>query len=90
MTELTKKYNSYFDQFEMFLHPNVVQGFKKIHNEILKAEVNAAKKFKPSPQWMDAKKQIDKIKKAYPKELKPLLIKSLLKMIESLPDENWD
>lgn len=89
MTELTKKYNSYFDEFEMFLHPNVVQGFRKIHNEILKEEIAAAKTFKPSREWLELKDDIDRIKNFHEPAVRPLMLKSLLKKIEALPDEKW-
>lgn len=89
MNELTKKYNSYFDQFEMFLHPNVVQGFRKIHSEILKQEIEEAKTFKPSKEWVDLKKEIDRIKNCHEPAVRPLMLKSLLKKIQLLPDENW-
>jgi len=89
MTELSKKYNEYLGQFEMFLNPNIVQGFRKIHNEILESEIAAARTFKPSKEWVKLKQDIDRIKKSYPKEMKSLLVKKLLKKIDSIPDEDW-
>ena len=90
MTELIKKYNSFLDQFEMLLHPNIVSGFRKIHNEILKEEIATARTFKPSKEWLDLKNDIDNIRKSYLPETRPLMLKSLLKKIELLPEEKWD
>lgn len=90
MTELTKKYNEYLEQFEMLLHPNIVQGFRKIHNEIVASEVDAARRFKPSKEWLEIKKDLDRIKTGYPKELNSLLLKNIIKKIQKLPDENWE
>jgi hypothetical protein len=90
MNETIKKYNSYLEQLEMILHPNLLGVFMKIHNELVKAEVEQARTFKPSPEWVELKNLIDRMKGTKEKEMKQLLMTSIIKKIETLPvDNGW-
>jgi hypothetical protein len=89
MTDTIKQYNDYLGQIEMILHPNLFNAFLKIHNKLLEESVEQAKSFKPSTEWIELKKDIDKMKNSE-KSFRPLYIKSILKKIEKLPeDKSW-
>lgn len=89
MNETIKQFNDYLQQIEMILHPNLFNAFLKIHNKILEENVEQAKSFKPSKEWVELKKEIDKMKNSE-KAFHPLYKKSILKMIEKLPeDKSW-
>ena len=89
MTDTIKQYNDYLEQIEMILHPNLYNAFLKIHNKILEESIEQAKLFKPSTEWIQLKKEIDKMKNSE-KAFRSLYIKSILKMIDKLPeDKSW-
>jgi hypothetical protein len=89
MNEIIKEYNSYLDQIGMILHPNLLGAFLKIHNQIVAAEVEKARLFKPSKEWVELKKTIDEMK-ALDNHWKTLYMKRIVKQINELPiDKGW-
>ena len=89
MTDLIKEYNSYLSQLEMVLHPNLLNAFIKIHNEILKAEIEQAKSFKPSKEWVELKRTITEMN-SKEKSFQDLYMRQIKKQIVTLPnDKGW-
>lgn len=89
MSEAIKEYHKYLEQLEMIVHPNLYNAFLKIHNEIVKAEIEKAKLFKPAQEWIDLKILIDQMKEKE-RAFRPLYMKQIIKQIDNLPsDKNW-
>ena len=87
--ETTQEYNKYLEQIETILHPNLFHAFIKIHNKILEEEIEKAKSFRPSKEWVEIKKAVDRMKGGEA-AFKKLYLKNIIKLIDKLPvDEGW-
>lgn len=88
MRDTIKEYNNYLSQIEMILHPNLFNAFMNIHNKLIEEEVENAKSFKPSKEWIKLKQIIDDMRKKEP-AFKSIYMKELIKQIDVLPNERW-
>ena len=84
MREIAKEYNGYLDQIRLVLHPNLVDGFMKIHNKIVAAEVELAKTYKPSKEIEELEPLLIRYSECKEKAIKGLMLKNISTKIKSL------
>ena len=84
LVEIVKEYNSYIAQISMFLHPNIVNAFMRIHNKLVKVEIEIARTYKPSKEIEELEPLLIRYAECKEKAIKDLMLKNINTHIKKL------